>query len=98
MIATQAVTTLAGQTTAIGSADGIGAAATFNGPTGITCMGGYLYIVDAGNTKLRRLDLATNAVNTLVEKSGILAQPYGITNDGTSLYVTDWSSIIAKVQ
>jgi hypothetical protein len=98
VIATKAVTTLAGQTTTAGSSDGIGAAATFNHPTGITLMGSRLYIVDYGNTRLRKLDLATNEVSTLVDSSGRLLQPYGITNAGGCLYVSDWSSRILKVQ
>jgi hypothetical protein len=98
VIATKAVTTLAGQTTASGSADGVGAAATFNHPTGITLMGPSLYIADYGNSRLRKLDLATNEVSTLVPSSGGLMQPYGITNAGGCLYVSEWSSRIVKVQ
>ncbi len=43
---------------AAGSADGIGTAATFNHPNGITIRGNYLYVTDSGNFTIRRINIA----------------------------------------
>ncbi|MDB5255533.1 MAG: hypothetical protein JWM14_228 [Chitinophagaceae bacterium] len=50
------VTTLAGSGSS-GSANGIGTAASFNSPTGITVDGsGHVYVADASNNLIRRID------------------------------------------
>jgi DNA-binding beta-propeller fold protein YncE len=49
------VSTLAG-TGAQGSANGVGATATFNDPLGVAVdSGGNLYVADSGNNKIRRI-------------------------------------------
>lgn len=53
-IPTTTVSTLAGTAGQSGNVDGIGAAARFNGPTGIAVSGTSLYVVDAGNSVVRR--------------------------------------------
>lgn len=99
LIATGAVSTLAGSITQ-GSTDGTGTAAKFNWPTGITTDGTNLYVVDAGNRRIRKIVIATGVVSTLagnnasgsVDGIGTLASfntPQGITTDGVNLYVTD---------
>lgn len=57
------VTTLTGQDS--GFSDGSGSDARFNRPAGLTLAGGSLYIADTGNHSIRRLDLATNEVETV---------------------------------
>ncbi|MBV1777328.1 hypothetical protein KSF73_16525 [Burkholderiaceae bacterium DAT-1] len=58
------VTTLAGSSTA-GAEDGLGAAATFNGPTGLAVDGdGNVYVADAGNFSIRKIT-AGGLVSTL---------------------------------
>ncbi|MBI5626416.1 MAG: hypothetical protein HY935_04350 [Nitrosomonadales bacterium] len=99
VIATGAVTTLAGTAGTQGSADGTGAAARFNTPYGITLAGGNLYVTDSGNSAIRQIVIATGAVTTLAggvwgsaDGTGTAASfntPYGITTDNTNLYVTD---------
>jgi len=64
-LTTLQVTTLAGTYMTEGSADGIGAAARFSYPEGLTYHNGFLYIADANNCKIRKLDLATNQVTTV---------------------------------
>jgi streptogramin lyase len=62
--ATGAVTTLAGSVR--GFADGVGAAAQFNGPEGIAVApSGIVYFTDTLNHRIRQLNPATGAVTTL---------------------------------
>ena len=58
------VTTVAGTGTP-GDADGLGAAASFDEPGGISTAGGKLYIADTNNNAIRVLDLASGNVSTL---------------------------------
>lgn len=93
VIATGVVTTLAGTTTA-GSADGTGAAASFNSPTGVTADGnGNLYVTDRYIYKIRKIVIATGAVTTIsgVCLSGTTDGPKGIAVDGSSgnIYFSD---------
>ena len=102
VIATGAVTTFAGSTTA-GSDDGTGTTARFCNPSGIATDGTNLYVADYGNNEIRQIVVATGAVTTLagsttvgsLDGTGIAAQfknPYGLTMDGTGLYVTDYGN------
>ncbi|MDO8263061.1 MAG: Ig-like domain-containing protein [Gallionella sp.] len=102
VIVTGVVTTLAGSGT-VGAVDATGTAASFNGPFDITTDGASLYVADAYNHKIRKIVIATSAVTTLagsgvtgaVDGTGTAASfnyPYGITTDGTSLYVGDSSN------
>jgi sugar lactone lactonase YvrE len=99
IIATGEVTTLAGSA-ASGSADGIGTAARFNAPYGITTDGTHLYVSDFYNHTIRKVDISNGAVTTLAgsttfgSSNGIGAiagfrSPRGITTDGTNVYVAD---------
>ncbi|BCG47140.1 hypothetical protein GEOBRER4_n1962 [Citrifermentans bremense] len=89
VIATGAVSTLAGTAGAAGAADGAGSAAAFNSPNGITTDGTNLYLADSGNNSIRKIVIATGAVSTLVPASAGLSSPYGITTNGVSLYIAD---------
>lgn len=104
VISTAAVTTIAGQATVPGSADGTGTAATFNYPHGITTDGANLYVADRFNHTIRRLVLSSGAVSTIAGQAGVAGHadgtgaaatfnyPDGITTDGTNLYVADTSN------
>ena len=104
VIASGAVTTLAGQAGLAGSTDGTGAAALFNTPRGITTDGTSLYVADSGNDTVRKIVIASGAVTTLAGTAGttgstdgtgaaaLFNTPRGITTDGTSLYVADRSN------
>ncbi|MDD2540145.1 MAG: hypothetical protein PHH28_03780 [Desulfuromonadaceae bacterium] len=97
-----AVSTLAGTSGAIGSADGDPHVARFNIPQRITTDGTNLYVTDFNNRTIRKIDILTGNVSTIAGKAGPLEtaidgigsaarfrQPNGITTDGTYLYVTD---------
>ena len=101
VISTGVVSTLAGNTTA-GSANGIGAAASFNYPTGVAADGlGNLYVADYNNNEIRKIVISTGVVSTLAgtttfgSADGIGAaasfhRPYGIAIDGLgNLFVAD---------
>jgi len=104
VIATGAVTTVAGDGTAGFVDNATGTLAEFNLPLGITTDGTNLYVADMSNNRIRRIVIATGAVTTVAgdgtaafadNASGALAefnQPYGITTDGTNLYVGDTSN------
>jgi sugar lactone lactonase YvrE len=110
VIASGVVTTLAGQAQTVGSRDGVGSAATFNYPLGITTDGSNLYVADSGNYTIRKINIASGAVSTLVGMVGTSGMldgtgttatfntTAGITTDGTNLYVTDqYNNAIRKV-
>ena len=99
VIATGAVTTLAGSTST-GSTDGTGTSARFNYAKQITTDGTSLYVADQNNHKIRKIVISTGVVTTLAgsgssgatDDSGTSARfngPRGITIDGTNLYVSD---------
>ena len=90
VIATAEVTTIAGSKDNPGYTNGTGTAAQFSSPYGITTDGTNLYVTDAGNAAIRKIDLATMNVTTLAGDSlGTFSVPAGITTDGTNLYVAD---------
>ncbi len=109
-ISTGAVTTLAGTASSIGSTDGIGAAARFSSPEGITTDGVNLYVTDTTNSTIRKIVISTGSVTTLAgtavttgsadgnSAAARFYSPTGITTDGTNLYVTDtFNSTIRKI-
>ena len=83
------------------SADGIGIAAGFNFPCGITTDGTNLYVTDTSNNTIRKITLTTKAVTTTAGTAGtpgitngtgaaaLFDTPSGATTDGISLYVSD---------
>lgn len=101
VIATGEVTTLAGTAGESGSTDGTGTAARFCYPFGLTTDGTNLYVADTGNQTIRRIAIDSAEVTTLAGSAGAIGPadgtgpdarfhgPYGITTDGTHLYVTD---------
>ncbi|MBA4382499.1 MAG: hypothetical protein C0406_08035, partial [Sideroxydans sp.] len=109
VIATGAVTTLAGDG-AFGFADGVGVAARFNAPSGLTTDGANLYVADTTNNRIRKIVIASGNVSTLagsglarfVDGVGAAAGfnlPQSISSDGTHLFVADTSnSLIRKIQ
>jgi DNA-binding beta-propeller fold protein YncE len=97
------VTTLAGAAGASGFVDAVGAAARFRDPTGVAVddSGLYVYIVDSGNHRLRRLVLASGLVTTIAGSAGSFANGFGaaalfsapigaaVDQAGQNMYVAD---------
>jgi hypothetical protein len=95
-------------TAAAGVLDGTGAAARFDWASGMTTDGINLYVVEdcgvTGNNDIRKIVIATGEVTTLAgsaKSSGsadgtgtaaLFYCPWGITTDGSSLFVTDYSN------
>jgi DNA-binding beta-propeller fold protein YncE len=102
------VTTIAGQAGITGGADGVGAAATFNGPQGIAVVGDKLYVGDMLNGTIREIDPETFAVTTIMGKSGErfavdgigedarMIMPVHLTTDGQDLFVADGATMVLK--
>ena len=93
------VSDVAGSGTA-GHANGAGATAQFNGPTGLAVSGSTLYVADQKNHRIRAIDLARKTVRDIAgsgtagdtDATGTDAQfrdPVGIATDGTTLYIAD---------
>lgn len=103
VIATGAVTTLAGTGGMSGTADGTGAAARFLRPTGVTAdRAGNVYVADTGNHTIRQIVAATGVVTTIagtaksagyVDAAGTAARfsgPGNLIYDGSgTLYIAD---------
>ena len=99
------VTTLAGTAGVRGSADGTGAAASFNNPVGIPVDGtGDLYVADELNQTIRKVT-AAGVVTTVAGSAGLIgatngtgpaarfSDPVEVTIDGSgNLYVSDQSN------
>lgn len=109
VIATGQVTTWAGATES-GFVDGLGTAARFNMPANIAIdpQGKSLYVTDASNNAIRKIDIATAAVTTVAgaietgykDSVGIYARfttPWGIVTDGTNVYVADAANDLIRM-
>ncbi len=110
VISSGVVTTLAGTAGASGSTDGTGTAARFNWPAGITTDGANLFVADGDNNIIRKIVISSGVVTTIAGTPGVsgttdgtgsaakFSMPYGITTDGTSLFIADWSNTIRRIQ
>ena len=84
-----------------GSNDGVGPAARFNSPDGMTINGQDLYLCDTNNSDIRKINIGSGTVTTIagtaniggtedgVGSSAHFNLPTQIATDGTSLYVAD---------
>lgn len=86
-----AVSTVAGNGTA-GFVDGIGGTVTFNNPTGVALnsIGTTLYIADYNNNAVRKVNLSTRAVTTVVASEIFLNEIFfiAVNSDERFLYAT----------
>jgi sugar lactone lactonase YvrE len=92
------VTTLAGNGD---QGDQDGTSATFSNPQGIVYNSGNLYVTDVGNSKIRKIVIATGEVSTFAGGNGSsdFSSPAFITVDNNNvLYVTDIGNcLISKI-
>ncbi len=84
-----------------GSNDGVGDAARFNSPDGMTISGQNLYLCDTNNSDIRQINVANGTVTTIAGTANISGTedgtgpaahfnlPTQIATDGTALYVAD---------
>ncbi|MCE5265343.1 MAG: hypothetical protein LLG97_17655 [Deltaproteobacteria bacterium] len=96
-ISTGTSSTFAGSDGTIGNIDGVGTAAIFSYPQGITTDGTNLYVSD-GNDRIRKIAISTREVTTLAEvpeltglyfggwSAARFGKPRSITTDGTNLF------------
>jgi hypothetical protein len=90
VVATGAVTTIAGAAGMMGHVDDTGTAARFNHPQSLALdAAGHLYIGEYGNADIRAMVLATGAVSTIALPAGQLQYPWGLALDGGNLYIAD---------
>lgn len=105
VIATGAVTTIAGAPGVSVSTDGTGSAARLYAPTAITSDGTNLYLTDYADNVIRKIAIASGQVTTIagvvgsrlyVDGAGSAARffsPFGITTDGNNLFITERDSL-----
>lgn len=94
---TNTVSILAGLSGSPGNVDGTGSSARFNAPWALDVddTSTYLYIADRNNNKVRRLNLATNAVDSPTITGASFAWPTGISVSGSEMYVATASDTLA---
>jgi hypothetical protein len=113
VITTGAVTTFAGSTNVtVGHVDAVGTAARFNNLEGITTDGTNLYVVDQSYGDVRKIAISNAAVTSFAgdftavtagsnDGTGASAKfnkPFGLTSDGTNLYVVEqYGDVVRKI-
>ena len=106
--ANKTVRTIAGSGTP-GHANGAGAAARFNTPTGLAVSGDTLYVADYNNHRIRAIDITSGTVSdiagdgTAENTNGIggaarFNNPTGIAVSADTLYVTTNGGLIRKLE
>lgn len=91
VIATGVTTTLAGNGTNA-KVDGKGTAASLSQPRFITTDGSYIYLSDTTNNCIRKININTQVVTTMVCSNSILSDPRGIVVYNSNLYIVDNSN------
>lgn len=103
------VSTLAGSAGNSGANDGTGSSARFMTPKSLSSDGTSVYVTDSGNHTIRKITLSTGATTTVAGYAGTLGSsdgsgsaarfnaPFGITQAGTNLYVTDTQNHTVRV-
>ncbi|MGE3611344.1 MAG: hypothetical protein AB7I27_17250 [Bacteriovoracaceae bacterium] len=107
-INTGTTTIYAGNISETGSADGSVASARFASPYSLLVIGNYLYITELYEHVIRRIDLSTDTVETVLGVSGSsgnvngvgtaarIFKPAALTTDDTYLYFTELDQYVIK--
>src|ERR1700724_562269 len=72
-----------------GDKDGPALQAQFNNPGAICTDGAFLYVLDADNHSIRKMDLNANTVTKLTLVNGHIGSGCALTTDGKQLYFSD---------
>jgi sugar lactone lactonase YvrE len=87
-LSTLVASTIAG-TGEEGNNNGPGDKATFSNPGAMCINGTSLYVMDADNHAIRKIDTASNEVTTLTLVNGHIGSGCTVTSDGHTLYYSD---------
>jgi DNA-binding beta-propeller fold protein YncE len=87
-LSSMTTTTIAG-TGEEGDKNGAGNEAQFNNPGAMATDGTTLYVLDADNHAVRKINLATNEVGTLTLVNGHIGSGCTLSKDGKTLYFSD---------
>jgi DNA-binding beta-propeller fold protein YncE len=80
-----------------GDKDGPALQAQFNNPGAICTDGAFLYILDADNHSIRKMDLNANTVTKLTLVNGHIGSGCALTSDGKQLYFSDTTENAVEV-
>jgi len=80
-----------------GDKDGPALQAQFNNPGAICTDGAFLYILDADNHSIRKLDLNANTVTKVTLVNGHIGSGCALTSDGKQLYFSDTTENAVEV-
>lgn len=72
-----------------GNNNGPGDKATFNNPGAMCLNGNLLYVMDADNHAIRKIDISSNVVSTVALANGHIGSGCTVTADGHTLYYSD---------
>jgi DNA-binding beta-propeller fold protein YncE len=80
-----------------GDKDGPALQAQFNNPGAICTDGAFLYVLDADNHSIRKMDLNANTVTKLTLVNGHIGSGCALTSDGKQLYFSDTTENAVEV-
>jgi DNA-binding beta-propeller fold protein YncE len=80
-----------------GDKDGPANEAQFNNPGAICTDGAFLYVLDADNHSVRKIDLAAKTVTKLTLVNGHIGSGCALTSDGKQLYFSDTTENAVEV-
>jgi DNA-binding beta-propeller fold protein YncE len=80
-----------------GDKDGPALQAQFNNPGAICTDGAFLYVLDADNHSIRKIDLNANTVTKLTLVNGHIGSGCALTSDGKQLYFSDTTENAVEV-
>lgn len=80
-----------------GDKDGPALQAQFDNPGAICTDGSFLYILDADNHSIRKMDLSANTVTKLTLVNGHIGSGCALTSDGKQLYFSDTTENAVEV-
>jgi DNA-binding beta-propeller fold protein YncE len=80
-----------------GDKDGPAAQAQFNNPGALCTDGAMLYVLDADNHSIRKIDLTANTVAKLTLVNGHIGSGCALTSDGKQLYFSDTTENAVEV-